>query len=40
MTTGLRGALQRNDGKMPTPAKVADIEPDPGSGLAANERLG
>jgi hypothetical protein len=40
MRTGLRGALQGNDGKMPTPSEIADVEQEPGSGLAANQRLG
>jgi hypothetical protein len=40
MTTGLRDALQRNDGKMATPAEIADVKSEPGSGLAANQCLG
>jgi hypothetical protein len=40
MKTGLRDALQRNDGKMATPGEIADVEQEPGSGLATNECLG
>jgi hypothetical protein len=40
MRTGLRDALQGNDGKMPTPSEIAGVEQEPGSGLAANQRLG
>jgi hypothetical protein len=40
MRTGLCDALQGNDGKMPTPSEIADVEQEPGSGLAANQRLG
>jgi hypothetical protein len=30
MTTGLHGALQRDDGKMPTPAEIAELEREAG----------
>jgi hypothetical protein len=34
MRTRLRDALQRNDGKMPTPAEIADVKIELSSGLA------
>jgi hypothetical protein len=40
MTIGLRDALQHDDEKMPTPGEIADVEQEPGSGLAANQSLG